>query len=74
MIFLYVLLTVYILAINFYSFRLLKTQQEAWDGGENDEKYAVMNADGWLKEKATGVIGYCEEDGVAKFLAERFKL
>lgn len=33
-----------------------------------DEKYAVMNADGWLKEKATGVIGYCEEDGVAKWL------
>ncbi len=38
-----------------------------------DEKFAVMNADGWLKEKATGVIGYCEEDGVAKFLAERFR-
>lgn len=37
-----------------------------------DEKYAVMNADDWLKKKATGVIGYCEEDGVAKFLAERF--
>ena len=37
-----------------------------------NEKYAVMNADGWLKEKATGVIGYCEEDGVAKFLASRF--
>lgn len=37
-----------------------------------DEKYAVMNADGWLKEKATGVIGYCEEDGVAKFIASRF--
>ena len=33
-----------------------------------DEKYAVMNADLWLKEKATGVIGYCEEDGVAKWL------
>lgn len=33
-----------------------------------DEKYAVMNADSWLKEKATGVIGYCEEDGVAKWL------
>lgn len=33
-----------------------------------DEKYAVMNADDWLKEKATGVIGYCEEDGVAKWL------
>lgn len=36
-----------------------------------DEKYAVMNADEWLKEKATGVIGYCEEDGVAKWL-ERY--
>ncbi|MDE6274410.1 MAG: Cof-type HAD-IIB family hydrolase, partial [Clostridiales bacterium] len=34
-----------------------------------DEKYAVMNADEWLKAKATGVIGYCEEDGVAKWLA-----
>lgn len=33
-----------------------------------DEKYAVMNADEWLKQKATGVIGYCEEDGVAKWL------
>lgn len=35
-----------------------------------EEKYAVMNADAWLKEKATGVIGYCEEDGVVKFLEE----
>ncbi len=35
-----------------------------------DEKYAVRNADDWLKEKATGVIGYCEEDGVAKWLDE----
>lgn len=35
-----------------------------------DEKYAVMNADGWLKEKATGVVGYCEEDGVAKWLEQ----
>lgn len=34
-----------------------------------DEKYAVMNADEWLKSQATGVIGYCEEDGVAKWLA-----
>lgn len=33
-----------------------------------DEKYAVMNADEWLKQKSTGVIGYCEEDGVAKWL------
>lgn len=35
-----------------------------------EKKYAVMNADSWLKEKATGVIGYCEEDGVAKWLDE----
>ena len=35
-----------------------------------DEKYAVRNADGWLKEKATEVIGYCEEDGVAKWLEQ----
>ncbi|MGN0822927.1 MAG: HAD family hydrolase [Candidatus Gallimonas sp.] len=35
-----------------------------------DEKYAVKNADDWLKAKATGVVGYCEEDGVAKWLAE----
>ena len=35
-----------------------------------DEKYAVMNADDWLKAKATGVIGYCEEDGVCKWLEE----
>ncbi len=35
-----------------------------------DEKYAVKNADEWLKKKATGVVGYCEEDGVAKWLSE----
>lgn len=35
-----------------------------------DEKYAVMNADEWLKKKSTGVIGYCEEDGVAKWLEQ----
>ncbi len=33
-----------------------------------DEKYAVMNADDWLKAKSTSVIGYSEEDGVAKWL------
>ena len=38
MIFLYILLSVYIVAINFYSFRLLKTQQEEWDGGEKPNK------------------------------------
>ncbi len=37
-----------------------------------DEKYAVENADEWLKEKATGVIGFCEEDGVAKWLEENY--
>lgn len=35
-----------------------------------DEKYAVKNADDWLKEKATAVVGYCEEDGVAKWLEQ----
>ena len=39
-----------------------------------DEKYAVMNADEWLKRKSTGVIGYCEEDGVAKWLEGNFGL
>lgn len=38
-----------------------------------DEKYAVMNADAWLKEKSTGVIGYCEEDGVAKWLEANYR-
>ncbi len=38
-----------------------------------DETYAVNNADAWLKEKATGIIGYCEEDGVAKFLEARHR-
>lgn len=34
----------------------------------SDEKYAVMNADEELKSVSTSVIGYCEEDGVAKWL------
>ena len=34
MILFYVLLTVYIAAINFYSFRLLKTQRDEWEDGE----------------------------------------
>ncbi len=33
MILLYVLLTVYILAINFYSFRLVKTQRDEFEAG-----------------------------------------
>jgi len=38
-----------------------------------DESYAVMNADETLKKLSTGIIGYCEEDGVAKWLDEHFK-
>ena len=38
MIFFYILFAVYIFAINFYSFRLLKTQKESWDGGEKINK------------------------------------
>lgn len=38
-----------------------------------DECYAVKNADGFLKEKASGVIGYSEEDAVVKFLRAYIK-
>ncbi len=38
-----------------------------------DACYAVRNADEKLKERATGVIGYCEEDGVVKFIAEHLE-
>lgn len=34
-----------------------------------DESYAVKNADAALQAAATGVIGYSEEDSVAKFIA-----
>lgn len=34
MLLLYILFAVYILAINFYSFRLLKTQREDWEDGK----------------------------------------
>lgn len=43
MILLYVLLAVYILAINFYAFRLLKTQREDWEDGK-----AFSKSDGKL--------------------------
>ena len=36
-----------------------------------DECYAVSNAHEALKEKATGIIGSNNEDGVAKWLEER---
>ena len=35
---LYVLLTVYILAVNFYAFRLVKAQRDGADEGENPRK------------------------------------
>lgn len=35
-----------------------------------DEKYAVQNAEDALKQIATRVIGFSEEDAVAKFIAE----
>lgn len=38
-----------------------------------DECYAVGNAEEELKKIATGVIGTCDEDGVAKWLLENFK-
>ena len=38
-----------------------------------DERYAVGNAELSLKEIATGVIGYSEEDSVAKFLMQNFE-
>ena len=36
-----------------------------------DESFAVCNADEGLKKIATGVIGYSEEDSVAKFIRDR---
>ena len=54
----------------------------AFGDGDNDlslfeiatESYAVSNADEELKELATEVIGHHDEDGVAKFLRQRFDL
>jgi len=37
----------------------------------SDECYAVANAVPELKERATGIIGSNENDGVAKWLLER---
>ena len=38
-----------------------------------DEAYATANASEEIKRIATGVIGSCEENGVAEFLESRFK-
>ncbi len=35
---LYVCLTVYILAVNFYAFRLLKVQKESFEAGERESR------------------------------------
>jgi 5-amino-6-(5-phospho-D-ribitylamino)uracil phosphatase len=39
-----------------------------------DECYAPENAKDFIKDKATSVIGHHDDDGVAKFLIERFDL
>ncbi|MCG8413493.1 MAG: Cof-type HAD-IIB family hydrolase [Pseudomonadales bacterium] len=39
-----------------------------------EESYAPENADPELKEQATGIVGHHDEDGVARFLRERFDL
>lgn len=39
-----------------------------------DEAYAPMNADDAVKAAATAVIGHHEDDGIARFLRERFSL
>ena len=38
-----------------------------------NEAYATANATEEVKKIATGVIGSCEEEGVAEFLKERFQ-
>ncbi|MDJ0918544.1 MAG: HAD hydrolase family protein, partial [Woeseiaceae bacterium] len=39
-----------------------------------DESYAPENAEPEVKEAATAIIGHHDEDGIATFLRERFKL
>ena len=39
-----------------------------------DECYAPENADPELKKLATAIIGHHDQDGIARFLNERFKL
>ncbi|MEM9173363.1 MAG: HAD-IIB family hydrolase [Pseudomonadota bacterium] len=39
-----------------------------------DESYAPQNAKEYVKDKATAVIGHNDEDGIARFLRERFSL
>ena len=44
MTFLYIVLAVYIAAVNFYAFRFIKTQRDAYDAGAED----VAKGDGKL--------------------------
>ena len=54
----------------------------AFGDGDNDismfefatESYAMDNADEELKDIATKIIGHHDEDGVARFLRDRFNL
>jgi hypothetical protein len=39
-----------------------------------DEAYAPSNAKPYIKDAATSVIGHHDEDGIARFLRERFSL
>ena len=39
-----------------------------------DESYAPANAKQHIKERASQIIGHHDEDGIARFLRERFDL
>jgi hydroxymethylpyrimidine pyrophosphatase-like HAD family hydrolase len=39
-----------------------------------DEAYAPSNAKQMIKDAATSIIGHHNEDGIARFLRERFSL
>ena len=39
-----------------------------------DESYAPDNASAHIKEAATAVIGHHDEDGIARFLRQRFQI
>lgn len=67
MILLYILLIVYILAINFYSYRLIKTQRDDWEAGGD----SFSKQDGKLMLAA--ILGGASAIYIAMF-AMRFRL
>ncbi len=67
MILFYILLIVYILAINFYSYRLIKTQRDDWEAGGD----SFSKQDGKLMLAA--VLGGASAIYIAMF-AMRFRL